>query len=346
MRLSPLPRLHTPFIAAAVGLLLILAPAASAGKRVVQRSVSAGASRAAVEYWTAKRMRTATPLAVPQQDAATALASPAPRPKPTALPASRSLDLANTLPPRAPRGTATIGIGDRPPFTSGEVPLATQTTFPTSTNGKLFGKLQGLGGYSCSATVISSSSHSVIMTAGHCVFDEKAGFARKVVFVPAYHDGDRPFGAWSAASLSSTKQWQRATNFNYDYASIRLRKSGGDSIGDVVGEQGVAFDQAREQVFQAIGYPFDFKKTERMWNCVAPFAGADPRDRTSGQPDSAIGCDMSSGASGGGWFIRDLAGTQYLNSVTSFGYRKIRKTLFGPYLTHRVLKVINAANRG
>ncbi len=340
-----LKRLLAPFLLAIAAGLLATAPAASAADGVAARSVEPAAAKSALDYWTAKRMREATPLAAPQQDSGAALDFPAAGPKPRALPSSSRLDLADTIQPTAPRGGGKVQIGDHPPYDSGEVPIGSQTTFPTSTNGRLFGKLRGIGQYSCSATVISSSSHSVIMTAGHCVFDQGAGFASKVIFAPAYHRGDRPFGTWSASRLITTKGWQRVTNYNYDYAAIKLRQSGGDAVGNVVGEQGVAFNQSREQSFQAIGYPFNKDKAEIMWNCVAPFAGIDPRDRFAGKPDSGIGCDMSQGASGGGWFIRDSGGTQYLNSVTSFGYRAIKKVLFGPYLDRKVLKVINAANR-
>jgi len=340
-------QLHLPrplvLLIVAIAALLVAAPLASADDGVAQRSFSAKASKAATKFWTPARMRVASPLALPQQAGSPDYS--APRPKPRALPQSSRLDLSNTLAPSAPRGGGKVQIGDRPPFQSGEVPLGQQTTYPTSTNGRMFGKLPGIGLYSCSGTVVSSKSQSVVLTAGHCVFDQGAGFAKRVIFVPAYHDRDRPFGTWSAQRLVATKGWQRVTNYNYDYAALALRKSGGKTVGSVVGEQGVAFDQARQQTFQAIGYPFNFSKAELMWNCVADFAGVDPRDRFAGKPDNGIGCDMSSGASGGGWFIRDTAGGQYINSVTSFGYRAIKKVLFGPYFDRKVLKVVNSADR-
>ena len=342
---AALPRLLAPFLLALAAALLIAAPAASASGGVAERSVDRAGVKSALDYWTAERMRAADPLAAPQVGSGATLDFPAPGPKPRALPASSRLDLSSTIQPTAPRGPGKVNIGDRPPYQSGEVPLGSQTTYPTSTNGRLFGKLRGFGGYSCSATVISSSSHSVIMTAGHCVHDQDAGFAKRVIFVPAYHRGDRPFGVWGASRLITTNGWKRIENYNYDYAAVKLRKAGGDAVGNVVGEQGVAFNQSREQTFQAIGYPFNKSRAEIMWNCIAAFAGVDPRDRFAGSPGNGIGCDMSQGASGGGWFIQDGAGGQFINSVTSFGYRAIKKVLFGPYFDRKVLKVVNAANR-
>ena len=123
--------------------------------------------------------------------------------------ADRRRRAGQTRSPRARRASPTAGVpkiqpGERPPYTSGEVPLASQTTFPLSTNGLLIGKLPGFGDYSCSATVISSESDSVLITAGHCVYDFQVGFAKRVAFAPAYHQGDTPFGVWSAADLIAT----------------------------------------------------------------------------------------------------------------------------------------------
>jgi Ca2+-binding RTX toxin-like protein len=41
-----------------------------------------------------------------------------------------------------------------------------------------------------------------------------------------------------------------------------------------------------------------------------------------------IDCDMTGGSSGGGWVIDG----QFVNSVTSYGYRRDFDSLFGPYL--------------
>ena len=184
----------------------------------------------------------------------------------------------------------------------------------------------------------------MILTAGHCVFDEKAGFAKRIAFIPAYHDGSRPFGTWAGRRETVARGWARSMNFSYDYAAIKLRSPAG-TLGDAVGEEGLAWSQPRDQDFQAIGYPFNRGGTELMWNCIASFAGVDPYDGDAGKPDSGIGCDMGEGASGGGWTIRDDEGVPYVNSVSSFGYTKIEDVLFGPYLTRKVLKVVNRVNR-
>ena len=74
------------------------------------------------------------------------------------------------------------------------------TTFPTSTNGKVFFTDDGVN-YVCSGTAIASTNKSVVWTAGHCVHDGPGSFHTNWVFVPAYRDNVRPYGTWAARSL-------------------------------------------------------------------------------------------------------------------------------------------------
>ena len=50
-------------------------------------------------------------------------------------------------------------------------------------------------GYTCSATVVHSRNLDEILTAGHCVHTSEFGWARKLLFIPAYNRGDEPFEA-------------------------------------------------------------------------------------------------------------------------------------------------------
>ena len=228
---------------------------------------------------------------------------------------------------------------------AGQVPPAAMVTYPYSANGRLFGNFRRIGNYSCSATVVSSASRNVALTAGHCLHDLDAGWARRVVFVPAYLDDQRPFGTWSVGRKVVTRGWFRTQNFHGDYGAVKLSSPSG-AIGDVVGEEGLAWNQPREQLYQAIGYPFNRGDTQLMWNCISTSAGEDPLDRTRGPADTGIGCDMSSGSSGGGWTIRDAAGTAYVNGVTSYGYKRLKNILFSPYLTGKVNQIVNQTDAG
>lgn len=250
---------------------------------------------------------------------------------------------ANSRPPRPPAGgSARISA---PPFSTGQVPPGSMTTYPYSANGRLFGVFRGGRSYSCSATVVNSASRSVALTAGHCLHDAGLGWARDIVFVPAYLDGARPFGTWTAVRTVVTLGWARSENFHGDYGAVKLSSPSG-AIGAVVGEEGLAWNASRDQLFQAIGYPFNRGQTELMWNCISTSAGVDPLDRSRGKPDTGIGCDMGGGSSGGGWTIRDGGGGSYVNGVTSYGYKRLPNVLFSPYLTGKVAQIVNQADRG
>ena len=70
-----------------------------------------------------------------------------------------------------------------PKFKSAAVPTNLYPQAPIRSNGKLFMAF-GEKLFSCSATVIPSGTHKVILTAGHCIFNKKRGFADRVAFIP------------------------------------------------------------------------------------------------------------------------------------------------------------------
>jgi V8-like Glu-specific endopeptidase len=115
------------------------------------------------------------------------------------------------------------------------------TSFPNRTHGRVFFTLPGEGDFTCSGTVVTANSHSVVLTAGHCVHagGPGGGFATNWIFVPGYRDGARPFGEWPAASLAATTGWVGAANLSFDVgAAVVPRIATGEGIQDVVGARG------------------------------------------------------------------------------------------------------------
>lgn len=331
-------------VLAALALIAALVPAAGSAAAPTQQTGRDGRVSAR-EYWTPKRMREARPLSVGRAASPDALSGAAiDSLLAPSDPGPAVIDPANSRPARPPAGHGATRI-TAPQFTSGQVPAEAMTVYPYSANGRLFGTFRGVGGYSCSATVVNSASRNVVLTAGHCLHDLELGWARRVVFVPAYLDNARPFGTWSAGRKVVTRGWFRTQNFHGDYGAVKLSSPSG-AVGDVVGEIGLTWNQPREQLFQAIGYPFNRGRTELMWNCISTSAGPDPLDRTRGQADTGIGCDMGGGSSGGGWTIRDGQGVPYVNGVTSYGYKRLKNILFSPYLTGNVAQIVNQADAG
>lgn len=293
------PRAAAAVIAAAVLAALLGGPGPpAAGATVVARSQ--GSAAATARYWTPERMANARPLTLVRRASGPVLK-------------------------RAPVP---------PPFDSFQVPDPAMA--PLSAHGKVFGFLRGFGGFECSATVVNSASRSVVMTAGHCVYEPRTGAtATRLAFVPAYADRARPFGRWTAKSSRTTSQWMH-DNYDFDYATLTLRPLNGALIEDVVGGRPLVPDTPREQLYNAYGYPANFADAQLEWTCRGGYAGDDPRPIPGGPAPIGMACDMKEGASGGGW-IDDLG---QLVSVTSFGYPKRKGFLYGPYLTPKAARLV------
>jgi len=294
-------------VALAAGSLVLSLGAAApvAGAKVVARYPGSGQPTA--RYWTAERMARARPLEVVRRGGDSRLK-------------------------RAPQP---------PPFESFQVPDPTAPPLPA--HGKVFGFLPGFGGFECSATVVDDPSRVVVMTAGHCVYDPRTRTAaRRLSFIPAYTDGARPFGRWTALTSRSTQGWIRSENYDFDYATLTMRPHDGARIEDVVGGRTLAVNTPREQTYNSYGYPVNFARAQKEWTCRGPYAGDDPRPIPGGPAPVGMACDMKAGASGGGW-VNDLG---QLVSVTSFGYGARRGFLYGPYLTPKASRLIARSGSG
>jgi hypothetical protein len=290
-------------IALLVALLLAGAQPAAAAEQRVRAVGSSGEG-----YWTGERMRAARPLELVRG---------------------------------GERMAGRLRAGQAPDFLSGEV--TAPTTPPNNTNGRLFGVLKGFGQFSCSATSVDSRSGTVILTAGHCLYEPGLRrFAKRVAFVPAYTDGEAPFGAWAASRLAVTRAWARHANSNFDFAAVALRKGpNGETIQGTVGGRELALNAPVRQNYAAYGYPANLMEAERMWACGSPYVGRDPRPFRVGKAPVAIGCDMTAGASGGGW----IGESGSLVSVSSFGYRQYPDVLFGPRLGAAAAKLVKRVAR-
>ena len=104
-------------------------------------------------------------------------------------------------------------------------------------NGAIFiSEGAGIGFGRCSGTSVVSPNKSVVITAGHCVYDEGIWSDRKWVFVPGYHHGERPFGTFTAHWLGTTPAWHAHENENFDVgAAVVGRNEKGQTLAAAVG---------------------------------------------------------------------------------------------------------------
>jgi hypothetical protein len=120
-------------------------------------------------------------------------------------------------------------------------------------------------------------------------------------------------------------------NISFDVSVATVaRNRDGRALQDVIGARGIGFNQERDQVYTAYGYPagppFD---GESLRACRSRYAGDDPG--TDPPRTMRINCDMNQGASGGGWVAREL-----VLSVNSYCTGLIlicldTTSLYGPY---------------
>jgi hypothetical protein len=224
----------------------IAAPAHAESDPIASHPLSASPS-AIRDYWTAKRMRVAEPLDGPSAGTAEATASP------------------------------------RAAAPDQEVPAGLEMTYPYRIHGRLFLQLSGEDA-SCSATVVTSFTRNLILTAGHCVVDPTVGgpsWASNLLFAPGYRNGSSPFGVYPGVT------------------------SGGQ-IQDLLGSRGVAFNRAPKsypgKVFELLGYPASppgIYDGEVLVLCSSQFRGI---EAFSGALVVSP-CHQQEGASGGGWVI-------------------------------------------
>lgn len=283
---------------------------------------TAAESRAVAGYWTPAAMRAAVPM---DQLLGTADA------------AELTQDVATADPQVVqPTGRPATGVGPMA-FPSGGAAWTGGGAVVT-TAGRVFFTYQGRQA-SCSGNAVTSANESTVMTAGHCVKLDGA-FHTNWAFVPAYDNGNAPYGTWTARATFATPQWVASEDINYDVGAAVVNQLDGQSLTDVVGGQGVAFNQPKVQNMYAFGWP-----------AAAPYDGT-KMIYCSGRTFNAfisngIGmtCDMTGGSSGGPWFqgFNEATGTGLVNSVNSYKINFIPTWMFGPFFGADAQNVYNTA---
>lgn len=238
---------------------------------------------------------------------------------------------------------------------SGPVPQSSRRTVETpgapwtsrgavrATTGKVFFTING-DDYVCSAGSVASANRDLVVTAGHCAQDATGTWARNWIYVPGYDQGRRPYGAFAARHVFVPGPWSAHGDENYDVALVVLAASSGRHVTDVVGAQGIAFDQPRGSLVYGFGYPAGGPYDgERLTYC----SGKTYPDSHKITHDEGLRCDMTEGSSGGPWLTKFDAGTGtgVVTSVSSFKYADDPATMYGPYFGNAVHRMYDRAQR-
>lgn len=289
--------------------------------------VIATGSSVTLRYWTAERMRRAV---IPPHRSRPNLM--------TGVPSAGDLE-----------GTPVMIPGSAPAPRAGrhgaETPGAPWNSRGAvrATTGKVFFTING-GDFVCSAGTVTGANRDLVVTAGHCAQDATGAWARNWIYVPGYDQGRRPYGAFTARHLYVPGPWSAHGDENYDVALVALAPSSGRHVADVVGAQGIAFDQPRGSLVYGFGYPAGGRYDgERLTYC----SGRTYPDSHKITHDEGLRCDMTEGSSGGPWLTRfdPGTGTGVVTSVSSFKYADDPATMYGPYFGNTVHRMYDRAQR-
>jgi hypothetical protein len=230
------------------------------------------------------------------------------------------------------------------------------------TTGKV---LFAMGGtyYVCSASVADDavSGRSIILTAGHCAYDESGGaFATNWMFVPDYDSAPASLdtagsfcartslGCWTATALVVARGFATAGSFNdqaivHDYAFAVVGaggKSGNAQLDSTVGGHPVQFSAVSGG---ADTYLFGYPAAGRYrGNDLVYSRGPLGFDANTANATYRVASNMTGGSSGGPWFTPFAAGSGTMMSVNSYGYSGTT-AMYGPKLNTETASMFSTA---
>ncbi|GIH76491.1 trypsin-like serine peptidase [Planobispora longispora] len=225
-------------------------------------------------------------------------------------------------------------------------PLSIRGTKQPRSVGKVFFTMGGRD-YSCSASVVNSRGRNLLATAAHCVYDAKR-WAKNWIFIPGYSYSRgkhlRPYGVWTMTKAVIEPEWARSYDPDYDYAFVTVGKYRGRNVANVVGAQGIRWNQPAKVSVLIYGYPAEYP-----WN-GSRVVGCSRTTELDTVPAARVArhrfarCTLNGGSSGGPW-IRNYSsatGTGYLVGVQSMKWMNssgVTTWNSSPYLGDRAYKL-------
>jgi V8-like Glu-specific endopeptidase len=142
-----------------------------------------------------------------------------------------------------------------PPSSPAATPSAHAPVVLAPRVGALFSR-NASGNHFCTASVVASPGHDLLITAAHCVDGGKnGGYNEDIVFVPDYDNGSDPFGVWSVSKLLVDQRWATSSDPDFDVGFVVLKPNDGLNIQDVLGANEIDFDAGYTNLVRVTGYP-------------------------------------------------------------------------------------------
>jgi hypothetical protein len=198
----------------------------------------------------------------------------------------------------------------------------------------------------CSASAVndSRSSYSLVLTAGHCAYDEvNRKFATNWTYVPSFDTAptftcaQSTYGCWTTAAggLVVHNGYASASGFNtqatvHDFAIAIVGPGGktGSTQLDSLGSYPIAYPAiSTGGRVHAFGYP---AAGRYHGNDLTYCTGTTFNDQYNSNLTWGIRCNMTGGSSGGPWLASfTQAGGGTLTSLNSYGYSGL-SNMYGP----------------
>lgn len=103
----------------------------------------------------------------------------------------------------------------------------------------------------CTAAVVDSVAHDLLLTAAHCLSGSAAGMH----FTPGYVEDTTPGGTWSVTEAYADKRWIQNEDPHFDYAFLRVAPdAAGDLLEDVVPGFELRAAAVGPELVSAVGY--------------------------------------------------------------------------------------------
>ncbi len=181
----------------------------------------------------------------------------------------------------------------------GSGPLGVTVTAAATGQTARVGALFSGGRRFCTASVVHSPRHDLVVTAAHCL----DGGAKDAVFVPGYRDGEAPYGVWRLGRWFLPEGWAKGRREDSDVAFVVVadRRGGeegaGEGVEDVVGgNRFVAGMATGATAVTVTGYP----------NSRTGPVGCTDKPNWYGRHQQRIACPgFSGGTSGSPWVNGD-----------------------------------------
>jgi V8-like Glu-specific endopeptidase len=191
----------------------------------------------------------------------------------------------------------------------------------------------------CTATAVDSANRSAVMTAAHCVRrgSSPVNTNSRMVFVPGYHDGKKPYGTFAVGSAVTPRTWETDSTDDMSALTVGTDKNG-RKLTDVVGGEDIAFNRPVGGSVSSFGYSATHPQLgEELLRCV----GTAKKD----EGQQAIPCDMTGGSSGGPWLadFNAKTGKGVLVSVNAALDSLTPTKMFGEVLGSTAKKVYDRA---